>query len=107
MLNDKGERINADLNAFVHIRDRNGNTLAQHDSQPRNGAYPHLDITFLGMGPDGHIASLFPERAGIRETERTVIPVVISPFINFCSAALAAPQQLDASRCPCRRRSSR
>ncbi len=46
---------------------------------PRNGAYPHLDITFLGMGPDGHIASLFPERAGIRETERTVIPVVNSP----------------------------
>jgi 6-phosphogluconolactonase len=46
---------------------------------PRDSAQPHFDITFLGMGPDGHIASLFPERTGIRETERTVIPVTGSP----------------------------
>jgi 6-phosphogluconolactonase len=31
------------------------------------------------MGPDGHIASLFPERSGIRESERTVIAVRNSP----------------------------
>lgn len=41
--------------------------------------YPRFDITFLGVGPDGHIASLFPERSGIRETERTVISVRNSP----------------------------
>ncbi|HWD62584.1 MAG TPA: 6-phosphogluconolactonase [Humibacter sp.] len=41
--------------------------------------YPRFDITFLGVGPDGHIASLFPERSGIRETERTVIAVRNSP----------------------------
>lgn len=46
---------------------------------PRNARYPHFDITFLGMGPDGHIASLFPERAGVRETERIVIAVTGSP----------------------------
>lgn len=40
---------------------------------------PRFDITFLGVGPDGHIASLFPDRAGIRETERTVIAVRDSP----------------------------
>lgn len=40
---------------------------------------PWFDITFLGVGPDGHIASLFPEREGIRERERTVIPVRNSP----------------------------
>ncbi len=41
--------------------------------------YPPFDITFLGVGPDGHIASLFPERGGIREAEKTVISVRNSP----------------------------
>jgi 6-phosphogluconolactonase len=40
---------------------------------------PWFDITFLGVGPDGHVASLFPEQAGIRERERTVIAVRNSP----------------------------
>ncbi len=40
---------------------------------------PHFDITFLGVGPDGHIASLFPERSGIRVKEATVISVRNSP----------------------------
>ncbi len=44
-----------------------------------DGRYPRFDITFLGVGPDGHIASLFPERGGIREEEHTVISVRRSP----------------------------
>jgi 6-phosphogluconolactonase len=40
---------------------------------------PAFDITFLGDGPDGHIASLFPERGGIRVEDRTVIPVRNAP----------------------------
>lgn len=40
---------------------------------------PKFDITFLGVGPDGHIASLFPDRPGIRETEATVIAESESP----------------------------
>lgn len=51
--------------------------LAEHgvDGLP----YPIFDITFLGVGPDGHIASLFPHRSGIQVTERTVIAVRNSP----------------------------
>jgi 6-phosphogluconolactonase len=52
---------------------------AELSTAARRGHLPYLDITLLGMGPDGHIASLFPERAGIRETERSVIPVLNSP----------------------------
>jgi len=46
---------------------------------PAGADYPVFDITFLGVGPDGHIASLFPERGGIRVEDRTVIPVRNSP----------------------------
>lgn len=42
-------------------------------------AFPRFDITFLGVGPDGHIASLFPHQAGIREAEASVIAVRNSP----------------------------
>ncbi|MEF3403830.1 6-phosphogluconolactonase [Agromyces sp. CCNWLW203] len=41
--------------------------------------HPIFDITFLGVGPDGHVASLFPHRSGIQVTDRTVIAVRNSP----------------------------
>lgn len=42
-------------------------------------ALPRFDITFLGVGPDGHIASLFPDREEIRERDALVVPVRNSP----------------------------
>ncbi|BDZ53004.1 6-phosphogluconolactonase [Agromyces marinus] len=41
--------------------------------------YPVFDIVFLGVGPDGHIASLFPHRSGIQVVDRPVIAVRDSP----------------------------
>jgi 6-phosphogluconolactonase len=46
---------------------------------PEGAEFPQFDITFLGVGPDGHVASLFPERGGIREEAKTVISVRNSP----------------------------
>jgi len=40
---------------------------------------PLFAITLLGVGPDGHVASLFPERGGIREMTASVIAVRNSP----------------------------
>lgn len=43
------------------------------------GRMPTFAVTFLGVGPDGHVASLFPEREGPRHTESTVLAVEDSP----------------------------
>jgi 6-phosphogluconolactonase len=51
--------------------------LREHASEGRE--YPRFDITFLGVGPDGHIASLFPERSAIRSTTPGVLAVRNSP----------------------------
>jgi 6-phosphogluconolactonase len=37
---------------------------------------PQLDILVLGMGPDGHTASLFPGSAALDERQRLVVPVI-------------------------------
>ncbi|MFC5722511.1 6-phosphogluconolactonase [Streptomyces gamaensis] len=44
-----------------------------------HAAVPAFDVLLLGVGPDTHVASLFPELPGVRETERTVVGVHGSP----------------------------
>ncbi|AXN44188.1 6-phosphogluconolactonase [Mycobacterium marinum] len=45
---------------------------------PGNRA-PDFDVHLLGMGPEGHINSLFPGTQAVRETTRLVVPVGDSP----------------------------
>jgi 6-phosphogluconolactonase len=42
-------------------------------------AVPEFDVLMLGVGPDTHVASLFPGLPGVRETERTVVAVREAP----------------------------
>lgn len=42
-------------------------------------AWPVFDVCLLGVGPDGHIASLFPDRDEISVTDAAVLPVRDSP----------------------------
>ncbi|RWZ61352.1 6-phosphogluconolactonase [Labedella populi] len=44
-----------------------------------DSSLPTFDITFLGVGPDGHTASLFPDRAEISEREANVVAVLNAP----------------------------
>lgn len=40
---------------------------------------PCFDVLLLGVGPDTHVASLFPGLPGVRETERPVVAVRDAP----------------------------
>lgn len=59
---------------------------------------PRFDLLLLGLGPDGHCASLFPNAPALDERERTVVGVEsagLPPFVARVSLTLTA---LNAAR---------
>jgi 6-phosphogluconolactonase len=70
------EAENPDANAAAEAYEQ---TLRKFfELQP--GEFPHFDLILLGMGPDGHTASLFPGTAALQEKLRLVVANWVEKF---------------------------
>ena len=58
-------RYEEEIRSFFHIE---------------RGSLPEFDLIMLGIGKDGHTASLFPGKASLKERTRLVIPVTANKF---------------------------
>ena len=65
-----GEDIDAAAVAYDHVLAANAD-----GDEPT----PAFDVHLLGMGPEGHVNSLFPHSAAVRETSRQVVAVEDCP----------------------------
>jgi 6-phosphogluconolactonase len=63
----------------------------EYERQLSDAGAPEFDLLLLGIGPDGHLASLFPDQDSLRELSRPVIGVPeagLEPFVPRISLTL-------------------
>src|SRR4029077_7997425 len=62
-----------------------------YERELRSAGPPAFDLLLLGLGPDGHTASLFPDQASLSERESLVVGVPeagLEPFVPRISLTL-------------------
>jgi 6-phosphogluconolactonase len=76
---------------------RYADLLAAH--APDGAAVPPFDVLMLGVGPEGHTASMFPDSEAVHEQERMVVGVTECPKpppvrISLTRPAIAAAREV-------------
>ena len=62
-----------------------------YEDQLREAGSPRFDLVLLGMGPDGHCASLFPDQDSLNERSRIVVGIKhagLEPFVSRVTMTL-------------------
>jgi 6-phosphogluconolactonase len=93
------DRLSAQPGETHRIRGELGaeTAAAEYDEALRGAS---LGLVLLGIGPDGHVASLFPRQATLDERERRAIPAEakLEPFVDRVTMTLpvlcSAPEVL-------------
>jgi len=84
------------------IRGELGSTeaAAEYERELQAAGTPRFDLLLLGLGPDGHMASLFPDQEALAERSRLVVGVErpgrepIVPRVTLTLPTLAAAHQI-------------
>jgi 6-phosphogluconolactonase len=79
-------------------RDAASEKYSQEMQRVFGESLPHFDLIQLGMGPEGHTASLFPHQASLRENQRLVMSVTVPkpppPRLTFTPPVLNAARHV-------------
>ncbi|WP_109471436.1 6-phosphogluconolactonase [Ornithinimicrobium cavernae] len=70
--------------------------LAAHS--PEGEHSPRFDVVLLGVGPDAHVASLFPDRDELSVTDQVAVPITGSPKPPPLRLSLTVPAICRAER---------
>jgi 6-phosphogluconolactonase len=72
----------------------------EYERELRAAGPPRFDLVLLGIGPDGHLASMFPDQASLQERSRLVVGVEQAglepyvPRVTLTFPALANARQI-------------
>jgi 6-phosphogluconolactonase len=84
------DRLDAQPAAVHRMKGELGRDAGAEDYDRELGELARFDLLLLGLGPDGHLASLYPDQPTLDETERRVIGAEahLEPYVDRITLTL-------------------